>query len=151
MNIYDRLLQDHKELRDLFSVLARPHELQAFGREPFLRDVRLKLVAHDRAEESTFYDAIGNDPNLRGLVVDGRLDHQEITKLLNGIDSLPIEGQEWFGRMCAIRDKFLRHAEEEETEMFPRAQKVLGEDRAERIGEQFQEAELRLLVGARGS
>lgn len=149
MNVYDRLLQDHKEISDLLAKIEQPAELQAFGRKQLYEDLRLKLVAHDRAEEACYYPAIEGDQSLHGLVEDGRDEHREISRMLDDLRDDPTDSSDWLDAMRDIRSRFLKHAREEEEEMFPRSRSLLAESQAETLGEEFQKQELRLLIQER--
>jgi hemerythrin superfamily protein len=149
MNVYERLLQDHKECRDLFAKLDQPQELSTFGRRRFYEDLRLKLVAHDKAEEETYYKAIDGDRAAHDLVEEALHEHSELTRLLDQAAQLPVDDQRWLDCMRQARNMFLRHIEEEEEKIIPRSRAVLSEEKAETIGKDFQNRELRILMAER--
>ncbi|MGA9994304.1 MAG: hypothetical protein WBP93_02765, partial [Pyrinomonadaceae bacterium] len=54
--------------------------------------------------------------------------------LLQELDSMPKDSEEWAAKLTVLKENVEHHVEEEEGDMFPKAKKVLGEDRIEELG-----------------
>lgn len=149
MNVYDRLIQDHNDVRGLFAKLDQPEALEEFGREELYRSLRLKMIAHSRAEEQTFYDLIRNNPSVHDLIQDSFQEHREVTRLMEDVETVPPDDDRWLESMRDVRQHFLHHADEEEQQVFPRTKAFLSETRAEEIGDQFHEKEVGIFAEER--
>lgn len=143
MNVYDRLIQDHHEVEQLFGKIIGTSAPQE--RRQLCSELRALITAHDRAEEAVYYDAIQDRPTVTGLVQDGRHDHREVERLLEAMDAIPAGEDRWLDSLLEVQSKFLAHVREEEQKMFPRSRAFLPADQSEAMVHSFERREAEVL------
>jgi len=138
MNALDILKKDHDNVKALFSEydtlsgdVARKSELA----ETVLRELEL----HSRVEEDIFYPAIRARGGKEGkdLVKHSYSEHHEIDNLVSELKDTDPSDPDFDDKFQDLMEDVEEHFEEEETEMFPKAQ-ILGKE-LETIGKQIQE------------
>jgi len=60
-------------------------------------------------------------------------EHDEVKELLEELDGADKEDESWSERLAELQDSVEHHVEEEETQLFPAAQRVLKKEKAEEI------------------
>ena len=73
------------------------------------------------------------------MVPEALEEHQEVDELLAEMTALSPGNDEFMDKLTELRDSVEHHVEEEENEMFPKAEKVLGESRLQEMGRQMQQ------------
>ena len=73
------------------------------------------------------------------MVPEALEEHQEVDDLLAEMTALSPGNDEFMDKFTELRDAVEHHVEEEENEMFPKAEKVLGESRLQEMGRQMQQ------------
>lgn len=146
MDVFDRLRRDHAECRILLGQLDQPGGLTVFGREELYRNLKRKLLAHDKAEERVLYDRLGRDP----LVDDGRREHDELEDMLDEIGEIPPADPRWMRQMRRLKDRFLHHIGQEEETLFPRAGGLFPQEATRTMAEDVDRQEALLLRNEAG-
>jgi hypothetical protein len=85
-----------------------------------------------------------NNPETRDLVGEAVIEHQDVKNLLQLLDGLSPESDDWEGGIEELRAAVDHHVEEEEEELFPRTREVLSDQEISRIGEEMQAARQQL-------
>jgi hemerythrin-like domain-containing protein len=136
------LKKDHQKVRQLLK------QLQSDGTEELLSEVETELKVHTQIEEEIFYPAFkeavesGKDEHLYYEAVE---EHHVVDLVLPEIKDA-IEGSEEFdAKAKVLADLVEHHAEEEETQMFPKAQKALGAERLRELGEELRQRKQELM------
>ena len=75
-------------------------------------------------EEEIFYPAL--QPRENEIVLEGIEEHHVVDMLMIELDALPFDDEAWGARCRVMIGNIEHHMQEEETELFPRARKVLG-------------------------
>lgn len=134
--IYQHLKQDHDKHRDLLSRLgtATTDQEKAELWQRFYYDVK----GHAAAEEETFYAELisfsEGQPKARHSVAE----HKELDDLLEEMGKLKVTDARWESKFETLKHDYEHHIDEEETEIFPQAKKVLSEPLARQLGERFE-------------
>lgn len=138
MNALDLLKQDHQKVKDLFKQFEANNDQNA--NQEIVESIKVELDIHAHVEESIFYPTLEdqNDDELIELVDESLEEHQEVKDLLKDIDGLTEDRQQLRSKVMELRQKVEHHAEEEESELFPRVRKVLPEEDLERMGEEIE-------------
>jgi hemerythrin-like domain-containing protein len=133
------LLDDHETLR---SLLSRLHEAHSDSqRERLLGEVRAEIERHTTIEEEIFYPAfrdVAQTERDRELFHESTEEHHAASLVLNEI-STSAEADVFAARAKVLKDMIEHHAEEEESEMFPRARRLLPRGELERLGQELAE------------
>jgi hemerythrin superfamily protein len=127
------LMVDHEEAKTMLDTLASGelthNDPALFGR------LKESLDLHAEVEEQIFYPALESFDETKQLIQESYEDHDEIKDLL---DSMGPGNADWEDQIVDLRKKVLRHAEEEERELFPKAESLLGAEGLVRLGDQIQ-------------
>ena len=107
----------HEEVKQLFEQLAAPGA--ASKSEAFQCLVRL-LAVHETAEEEIVYPAVRAKADNTATVVDARLKEEaEAKQKLSELEKLGVDAPGFDQKLAIFRDAVLRHAEAEESTIFP--------------------------------
>jgi hemerythrin superfamily protein len=138
MNALDLLKQDHQKVKDLFQQFDANNDQKA--NQAIVQSIKAELDIHAHVEESIFYPTLEdqNNDELIELVDESLGEHQQVKDLLKDIDGLKAHEQQLRSMMMELREKVQHHAEEEESELFPRVRKVLPKEKLERMGEEIE-------------
>jgi iron-sulfur cluster repair protein YtfE (RIC family) len=138
MNAIELLKKDHKTVKSLFESFekAKEQEQQASKAELFA-SIRDELDAHARVEEEIFYpafDRAAEKDDDKELVLEAGEEHKQVKTLLAELAGLDPDDEIFDAKMKVLKDNIEHHVEEEEGEMFPHAQKQLGSEALEELG-----------------
>jgi iron-sulfur cluster repair protein YtfE (RIC family) len=135
VDIYSLLEADHRKVQELFAKAEEagdPREL-----ETLFRDIKAELEIHKEAEERTFYAALSNFPEFADRIEEAMEEHVEIEELLEELSSLAAEDDDFRSQLSELREEAEHHVREEEGEIFAQARKLLDDEQASRIAEEF--------------
>jgi hemerythrin superfamily protein len=138
MNALDILKRDHDRVKELF---AEYDTLSSEGtrRSEIAQTVLKELEMHSRVEEDIFYPAMRARSGKDGkeLVKHGMSEHETIDDLVAELKDTDPSDPDFDDKFMELMEDVEDHIEEEESEMFPKAQ-ILGKE-LETIGRQIQE------------
>jgi hemerythrin superfamily protein len=138
MNAIELLMQDHKEAAGLMDQLETADKGDRSAKNVFLQ-LKDALTMHTQAEEQVFYPALKNHEETRDMIPESLEEHQEVDQILEEMSGLNPGNDDFMNKLTELRDAVEHHVEEEESEMFPKAEKILGESRLQEMGRQMQE------------
>jgi hemerythrin-like domain-containing protein len=143
------LKQDHKTMRGLLSQLE-----DAEGRERLstLKTIEHELKVHTKIEEDIFYPAFREAAEKEDdteLYFEALEEHHVVDLVLPEIKETDPDTDEFPAKAKVLKDLVEHHAEEEETEMFPRAKKLMGRAQLMELGQQLADAKASLNGGAK--
>lgn len=136
MNIIDMLKQDHQEAAAMMDRIESAGEGESSVKTTF-DQLKRALTLHTQIEETIFYPALRNNEETADQISDSFEEHQEVKDLLAEMAGLQAGNEEFIGLMSDLRNAVEHHVEEEENELFPKAQKILGESRLQEMGQQM--------------
>jgi iron-sulfur cluster repair protein YtfE (RIC family) len=133
------LKKDHAAVKKLFAEFARTTTRAPRRREDLLDKIAKELDVHTKIEEEIFYPAVKKEvPRGDELVDEAKEEHEEVDRLLAEAQGLDLASDELTAKVREIREAVIHHATEEEQEMFPMAERELGDELTE-LGERLQE------------
>ena len=147
------LKQDHEKVRSLLSDLEKTTDRAAGRRQKLLADIEQELTAHTKIEERIFYPAFreaarkGDDTKLYYEAVE---EHHVVDLVLPEIKGTAADADEFAAKAKVLKDLVEHHAEEEESEMFPRAKTILGREELLRLGRELAQAKEAMRGGTPG-
>ncbi len=132
MDLYQLIRQDHQKIKRLFERLAQsdrgsPSQMRLFA------ELKHDLELHAELEEQHFYPALQRHDEAKDLVEEALEEHDEVKEALEDLDRRNKEDESWAERIAELQEDVEDHVEEEETEIFPVAQKLLDSAQAEAI------------------
>ena len=141
------LKEDHQKMRGLLSQLEETTERGAGKREALLGRIEQELKIHSQIEEEIFYPAFreaARKQDDKKLYYEAVEEHHVVDLVLPEIKGTEPGSDEFGAKAKVLKDLVEHHAEEEETEMFPRARKILDREELLRLGDELTQAKASL-------
>lgn len=145
--IFSRLAEEHGEVAVMMKRVAGSSPDSTVRKELF-PEIRANLLAHAEAEERTFYPVLRQHPDTKTLVVHSRREHEEVKRMLEELHGMQPSDPLWTRTFEKMMHAVLHHVDEEENEVFPRAQEALTKEQSKDIEKGFvaaKEAEMKRL------
>ena len=138
MTATEILKQGHREAIGLFERLEGTGEASGAGgsKDELFNQLKGALKLHTKLEEQIFYPALENFDETRDLIKESYREHQKVEQLLAEIN--PAAG-DFADKLSELRGNIEHHVEEEEGEMFPKAERLLGGARLQEMGRRMEQ------------
>ena len=136
MNMIDMLMQEHQEAAGMMDQIDSAGEADASVMTTF-NQLKQALMLHMQAEEQIFYPALRNNDETGDQIGESFEEHQEVKDMLAEMSGLQAGNEEFMSMMSDLREAVEHHVEEEENELFPKAQEILGDSRLQEMGRQM--------------
>jgi iron-sulfur cluster repair protein YtfE (RIC family) len=140
MNAFELLKQDHKKVAGIFEKLEPTTERAEKTREELFTQLKQELTVHTTIEEQIFYPAIKDADETHEITLEAFEEHAVVKQLLSELEADPKDTEEWKAKLTVLKENVEHHVEEEETEMFPKAKKVLSAEQIEELGTRMEAA-----------
>jgi hemerythrin superfamily protein len=139
-NAIEMLKDDHEKVKALFEQYEAAGQRAHQKKKSIAEEVFAELAVHTTLEEELFYPAMKRktDQDGKDLVAEAVEEHHVVTTLLEELKGLDSTDERYDAKFTVLMENVEHHIEEEEGEMSPEAEEVLG-DRLERLGTQMQE------------
>ncbi|MDB5104800.1 MAG: hemerythrin [Fibrobacteres bacterium] len=138
MNVYEILQKDHETVKALFGKLEETTEDQVEERERLFQTLNQELTVHAAAEEKFFYPALKNVEESEDDTLEAIEEHKVVKKLLKELEANQKGTKEWAAKLKVLQENVEHHVEEEEGELFEKAEDILDEEEADSIGEEIE-------------
>jgi len=141
------LKEDHETMRELLSKLE---EAEGQARQSTLKTIEHELKVHTQIEEDIFYPAFreaAEKEDDKELYFEALEEHHVVDLVLPEIKETAPDAEEFPAKAKVLKDLVEHHAEEEETEMFPRARKLMDRAQLMELGQQLAQAKASLNEG----
>jgi hemerythrin-like domain-containing protein len=144
-NAVEMLKDDHEKVKALFRQYEAAGHRAHQKKQSIAEEVVAELDVHTTLEEELFYPAMNRktDQDGKDLVAEAAEEHHVVTTLMDELKGLDPADERYDAKFKVLMENVEHHIEEEEGEMFPEAEEVLG-DRLERLGTQMQERKQQL-------
>jgi hemerythrin-like domain-containing protein len=133
----DFLKTQHREAMAMIEMLEKKDgamlegaSLKLFGK------LKSALVFHTTVEEQIFYHTLANEPLTEELVDESYAEHRTVDELLVAL-SVPTE--KWKHLLGRLKREIAHHVDEEENDLFPRAEQILGKRKLQDMGWQMEQ------------
>jgi len=141
MNAIELLEADHKRVKGILAQLSESTERGIKKRTELLAKLEMEITLHTQIEEEILYPAFkqagGKEQDV--MYYEAKEEHRTVDSLvLPDLKSTDPSTPEFTGRVKVVKELLEHHIEEEETEMFPQAKKLLGKALLEELGAQMQ-------------
>jgi hemerythrin superfamily protein len=84
---------------------------------------------------------------MQGNIEEAMDEHETVASLLEELEELDQESEEWNSKLAEIKKNVLHHVKEEEKEIFKKAKNVLTNEQQQTLGKEFQSAKKKAAVG----
>jgi len=152
MDAISLLTQDHQKVRKLLKELNDTTERASKTRMELVEKIAVELKVHTQIEEEIFYPAFKqacNDSDSDKLYFEALEEHRAAGDLvLPDLLKTDVNSEKFSGRAKVLEELVEHHADEEESEMFPRAKKIFSGEDLKTLGEQLAERKQELLETA---
>lgn len=139
------LKEDHKVVRKLLGELDKA--TLASRRRELLKKIEKEIKIHTEIEEKIFYPAFKEAAKTKKdnkIFFEAHDEHDLADLVLVAAKETPAETDQFAAKAKVLKDLIEHHAEEEETEMFPRARKLFKKEEMQALGDQLQKEKLAL-------
>ena len=141
MNAIDLLEADHERVKGILTQLSESTDRAIKKRTELLAKLEMEVTIHTRLEEEILYPAYkeagGKDE--AEMYYEAKEEHRTVDSLvLPDLKVTDPSTPEFAGRVKVVKELLEHHIEEEETEMFPQARKLLGKAQLEELGAQME-------------
>lgn len=147
MDPFELLKADHRKVEQLFSQLesaSGKQKLQVFDQ------IRTELELHTHIEEKIFYPALEEPEETHDLALEAYEEHAVVKNLLKELGRAKSASDEWEAQAKVLQENVEHHVEEEENELFEKAESALGEEELEELGDRMA-AEKERKLGSKAS
>ena len=135
MDPFKLLKADHRNVEELFSQLE-----SASGKAKLtvFNQIKTELELHTHIEEKIFYPALEKPEETHDLTLEAYEEHDVVKKLLRELSRAKTPNDEWEAKAKVLQENVEHHVEEEENELFQKAESALSEEDLEDLGMRMQ-------------
>ena len=134
MDPFELLKQDHQTVSKLFD---RIEAASGKAKISIFQQIKSELDLHTHIEETIFYPAIEQANETRALTLEAYEEHKVIKELLSELDAGKSASDGWKAKLTVLKENVEHHVEEEENELFDKANDVLTGEEAEKLGDRM--------------
>lgn len=138
MNAIKLLKQDHREMKKLLEKLDSTTDRGVKTREELFTRIKKEMIAHEAIEEEIFYPALKKHAEAKEIVLEGFEEHHVVDLLMGELEQVAYDDETWGAKASVMKENVEHHIEEEEDDMFEKAEKLLDDDELESLGEQME-------------
>lgn len=149
MDCFTLLKQDHDEVAKLIKKCEQ--EGAKKGAMDTFKKIARNVAVHTRLEETMFYPRFKNEDQLESLLSDAYKEHDQVDRILAEMAALTPDDEQWEQKLTELKECIEHHVKDEEKEFFPKAQKVLGKDGAQELGEAMADEKKEMMKGQHGT
>lgn len=145
MDAFNLLKADHRKVEELFEQLE---SASGQAKMRVFQQIKTELELHTHIEETIFYPALEEPKQTHDLTLEAYEEHDVVKKLLQELSRARTVSDEWEAKAKVLQENVEHHVEEEENELFPKAQSALSEEEIEELGEEMAAEKNRKQKGA---
>jgi hemerythrin-like domain-containing protein len=134
VNALTLLRNDHREIKRLLKQLEPTSEDDVSKRRELFEQIRRDLTVHEVIEEEIFYPTLKQHPKAKEIVLEGYEEHDVVNTIMSELEGLPYDDETWGPKAKVMTENLEHHIEEEEDEMFDKAEQVLEDQELEDLG-----------------
>lgn len=136
--VFKHLMEEHGKVSAMLKRVSMSSDQSV--RAELWPTIRHELLGHETGELKVVYPALAGYPETSGIAAEHERDAGELQIAIDGIDRMAVGDSGWkpaFERLVKLVE---RHVAQEESEYFPKAQKVIGDERAKELLPRFEAA-----------
>jgi hemerythrin-like domain-containing protein len=147
MDAIEMLKADHEKVKGLFRQYEAAGDRAYQKKRSVAEEVFTEITVHSTLEEELFYPAVKAETDKQGqeLVAESVEEHHVVAMLIEELKALDPKDERYDAKFTVLMENIEHHIEEEEDELFPEAEDVLG-DEIEELGAQMKERKDQLMA-----
>lgn len=137
MKASELLKKQHREVKALFKQIEGT--TAASQRKKLMTTIIEKLKLHTSLEEEIYYPAVKeiDTKKAHDMVMEAYEEHHVVDLVMAELPQVDPTADTFAAKMTVLKELIEHHVEEEEGEMFPMADKKLGDERSNELGAQM--------------
>lgn len=139
MNALSLLREDHRKVKAILKELEATTERGVKTRTQLFDRLKAELTVHEIIEEEIFYPTLKQHPRAKEIVLEGYEEHDVVNILMGELEALPVDEETWGPKAKVMIENIEHHIEEEETDMFVKANQVFDRAELEQLGDAMAE------------
>jgi hemerythrin superfamily protein len=130
---------DHRKVEQLFREFEDAGDRAYKTKQRLATQIVNELEVHATIEEETYYPAVEAKAKKDGkeLVAEAVEEHHVVRILLGELSSMSAEDEAFDAKVTVLMENVRHHVEEEEEELLPQSEELLGKDELTRLGEEM--------------
>jgi hemerythrin-like domain-containing protein len=147
MNAISLLKADHEKVKGILAQLSESTDRATKKRTELLEKLEMEIMIHTQLEEQILYPAYkeAGGKEQEEMYYEAKEEHRTVDSLvLPDLKTTDPSTPEFSGRLKVVKELLEHHIEEEETEMFPQAKKLLGNAKLDELGKEMEEMKVSL-------
>jgi hemerythrin-like domain-containing protein len=135
------LKADHATVRGLLRELEATTERGTKIRERLLAEIEREIKIHSQIEEELFYPTfkkVAEDTEAEDLFYEATEEHHVVDMVLPELKSTSPKTPEFAAKAKVLKDLIEHHAQEEETEMFVEARRLMSDEQLRALGDELE-------------
>jgi hemerythrin superfamily protein len=130
---------DHRKVEQLFREFEEAGDRAYKTKQELVGQILEELEVHATIEEEIYYPAVEARARKDGkeLIAEAVEEHHVVKILLGELGSMSSEDEAFDAKVTVLMENVRHHVEEEESELLPQSEKILGTDELTRLGEQM--------------
>ncbi len=131
------LKKDHDNVKQLFQRFDKASDRADETKQKLVEEIERELEAHTTIEEEIFYPAVQDEaPSAKDVVQEAYEEHNVAKSLLRELGSMASDDDQYDAKVKVLQENVEHHIQEEEGEMFPKAEQ-LGDERLKELGSEM--------------
>lgn len=148
--IYDTLKKDHRAVSELLEKLLNTGDNEVGRRKELFNEIFQELKGHSEAEAEVMYSRLEDHKESRMKTLEGEEEHHLVEMTLAELAEEDKGNDRWLAKVQVLKELVEHHVEEEESELFEKAQKVFSKEEAEDLAQRFQDAKSKHITQMQG-
>ena len=135
MDAFSLLKADHRKVAELFERLEKTsgkRKLEVFAQ------IKAELDLHALIEEKVFYPALQKPEETHDLTLEAYEEHKQVKSLLRQLSRARTANEEWQAKAKVLQENVEHHVDEEENELFKKADAALSDEEIEELGQRLE-------------
>ena len=139
MDIFELLTTDHDKVKKILEQLQGTSIRATSRREKLLQSLSSALLPHMYAEEQYFYQILLDETSEQELAYEAIEEHRAAKTVLSDLQDAAPDDPRWLARLKVLKELVEHHVEEEESDIFEVARKIIDEERSDSVARRFKE------------
>ena len=138
-HITQKLHQDHQKVEQIFRKLMETGDGADKTRLDLCQKLKHELLAHAEFEEAVFYPAVRDRNGVGQQVKEGIEEHNQVKRMLSELEEMEPTSPVFMEKIEELQQAVQHHVDEEESEIFPAAKKLIDKDEGEQMSRRHDE------------
>lgn len=136
MDIYQILRQEHDQVQQM---LDQQIEGKKSGKAQDLKEIQQQLSIHLSGEEKLLYPLLTKSEESKEDAFEAFEEHHVAKLTLNELMKMSPGDERWLAKLKVLKELIDHHVQEEESNLFKVAKKVISNEQAKEIGQKYQQ------------